>query len=233
MAKKATKTTQAFDLFDVAVASKPKEKAKDGTIIKLPLDNAAFNAAIDDLHKASAKASEAEALKETAASVLKPWVLEQVVKIHANIGTFPETPIKVINSTDKQATYVVQNKSGQNPLSEEQIESLTNEFGQDTTNDMTEVRVLYSFNPDTMKQQAANGTTTVEQVVRELINSSILADDRLSMEQKKTLLKVTKTTHLRPSILEAVTNFIGKDVNKLLRFFEIAGSSFVRYFRAS
>jgi hypothetical protein len=123
----------------------------------------------------------------------------------------------------------VQNKAGQSPVSEEQIDLLKQEFGAELCALMTEQREAYAFNSETMAEATPDGKNTVQDVVFEIVSEALVGCKRLSEEQKANIIAITTKNYMRETTLPRVAELCGADANRIDKFFEFAGSAVVRY----
>jgi hypothetical protein len=243
------------NLFSRAVQT-AKETApakKTGTTIPLPKDvddsgkikkeyqplHEAITAVIDQTKTKKA----AESLVGAAKGTLNSFVESAFAQLYASLGASPETPIKVTNYLGDSLTYIVQDKTAQNPLSPEQVEMITTLVGPEYAKEMIVDVVEFMFNTDTMREPAgfvATGLSAeetaalpkVQDIVGEIVSKAISEDARLTDEQKSTLLSAKHKTLLRRSTLSRLAEITGGSAARIEELYEAFGSAVVRYLSA-
>jgi hypothetical protein len=245
-AKKAASVAQAApaapkpNLFAKAVqkAAEAPKKPK-GTIITLPKDldtegkligeSAILNQAVTEAIEAGAEEKTAKNKGALAKGRLMAYAQGEVVKLTAKASVLPPTPINVVNHNGESVTYIMADKSQQNPIGAEQVSALETLLGQDGAAKVIQKRTIVSFNFETMDQQAANKQDkTVFDVVAEVVSGALMADPRLSTEQKEALLVSVEKTYLQQNTIIRAAELCGADAARIAQFFDIIGSACVR-----
>jgi hypothetical protein len=228
------------NLFAKAVqkaAEKPKKPK--GTVITLPKnldgegklvgDSAILNQAVTEAIEAGAEEKTAKNKGALAKGRLMTYAQSEVVKLNAQLGVLPPTPINVVNHKGESVTYIMADKSQQNPIGAEQISLLETLLGEDGAAKIIQKRNIISFNFETMDKQAANEPSkTVFDIVAEVVNDALLGDPRLSTEQKESLLVSTEKTYLQPNTICRSAELCSADAAQIAQFFEAIGSACVR-----
>jgi hypothetical protein len=243
-AKKSVATpAPAVNLFAKAAKKAATEPKKEkGTIIQLPKDldeagklvgdSALLNQAVSDAITASAEEKAAKTKGTLAKGRLMTYAQGEVVKMNAKLGVLPPTPVSVVNHNGEAITYVMADKSQQNAVSVEQVALLKDLLGVDGAAKIVEKRTTVSFNFETMEQQAANVKgKTVFDVVAEVVSGALMADPRLSAEQKESLLLSTEKTFIRVGVVDRAAELCGADAPRIATFFDAIGSACVRYMK--
>jgi hypothetical protein len=244
MAKKKSetvaKTAAPTNLFAAAAkkaAATPKKEK--GTIITLPKELDAEGKLVGEskiLNESVTAAIEAKAEEKTAATKgalaktkLKNFAQSEVVKLYAKYEVPPATPVSVVNHMGESVTYVMADKSQQNPISEEQVALFEELLGEDGAAKVVHKKQTFFFDTATMEQQAANDKEhTVFEIVCELINKIMANETRLSQDQKNSLIKSVVKTYLEPNTLGRIAALCGSDAAKIAQFYDAAGTACVR-----
>lgn len=220
-----------------AAADKPKKEK--GTIIQLPKDldtegkligqSAALNKAVSNAIEAKAEEDAAKTKGTIAKNAIVGFAQNEVVKLYAKLGVPPATPVSVVNHNGESVTYVMADKSQQNAIGAEQVSLLETILGADAAAKIISKRTIVSFNFETMGQQAANATDkTVFDIVAEIVSKALMADPRLSTEQKESLIVSAEKTYLQVGTLQRIAELCGSDAGKIGQFYEAIGSACVR-----
>jgi hypothetical protein len=220
-----------------AAAEAPK-KAK-GTIIQLPKEldaegklvgeSAILNNAVTNAIAADAEAKAATTKLNLAKQRLLSHAQQRVVELYAQAGVLPPTPVSVVNHNGESVTYVMADKSQQNPISKEQVELFKELLGDDGANSVIHEKTTFFFDVATMEEKAANAEDkTVFDIVVEAINKVMAAEPRLSEEQKASLIKSTCKTYLKENTLSRIATICGADSARIAQFYDAAGTACVR-----
>jgi hypothetical protein len=154
---------------------------------------------------------------------------------YAQNGVQPETPVIVQNYKGESLTYVVQDKCGQNAVSEEQIELLSILLGEEVANSLIETKEVFGFNPDIMKQIAggdkANGKETVADVIFKIVSDAVGKNTKIADEQKADMFTHQSKQYVKKNTLPRLAELCGANVGKIQSFLQAAGSAVVRYLK--
>lgn len=163
-------------------------------------------------------------------TAVKGFAEKNYVKDYAATGVSPETPMQVATADGEKVTFVVQDRSSQYGVKEDQKEALVELLGQDAAADLLFEETTFGFNRDVL---AIPG---VMEIVEKALENAIkkLTDDKdgkpvLSEEAAGALLDVKVKTAFRPGTLDRLSLICGKDVTRIEQFLEIMGSSATRY----
>ena len=248
MAKATTKRPAAKPNLFARAASRteaaPKKKAK-GTVVEIPKDlnddgeligeSKQLNEAISTAISAKQEMDAAKGRLGAATDLLKPYTAESWADIYAKQGAQPETPVTVMNHKGETLTYVVQDKCGQNPISDEQEELIATLVGQEVAAQLVSTVDSYGFNPKVMTQ-AAGGTKakkgqTVQDVVFAIVSDAIFGHAALSEEQQGELIAHVSKNYLRKGTIARIAELCGSNTGRIRSFVEAAGSAIVRYIK--
>jgi hypothetical protein len=204
----------------------PKELDTDGKLIgESALLNNAVTAAIE------AKAEEKAAANKgaLAKTKLKNFAQAEIVKLYAKLGVPPATPVSVMNHNGEAVTYVMADKSQQNPISAEQVELFKSILGEDGAAKVVNDKTTFYFDVATMGEQAGNAPDkTVFEIVCELVSTALANESRLSADQKASLIQSTVKTYLQPNTLDRIAELCGADAARIGQFYDAAGTACVR-----
>jgi len=233
------------NLFARASNKKPDEpkKKKKGTVLELPnapMDNdgkltgesARLHLAITALLEAAKEEKAAKNKAGACKGTLKPWAETQWVELMSKLGVLPDTPITVVNHKGESVTFIVTDKSKQYDLDDDQVNALIEIMGEEGISKVVVDRTVFSFDPTIMSETAANGEESVTDVVAELVSEAIHGTDRLTDEQKESLLSAESKTWLRPDVVQRIPELVGQDPGRIGRFLAACGSAVTRYIKS-
>ena len=241
-AKTEAKKPNLFAKAKTAVAEAPAKKPK-GTTFKLPQEldtegkltgeSAVLNESVGIVIQAHADETAAKNRGNLAKGQLSRYVLGAFSQEYARLCVQPPTPYAVVNHVGQAVTYVVQDKSQQNGLSQDQVDMIAGLLGVDVANSIIHTRDVYGFNADTMGEAAANSKDeSVAEVVCSLVSEVIAGCKKLSQEQKDTLITSTSKTMLKPGTVSRIAELCGSDATRIQQFIEAAGTSIVKYLKS-
>lgn len=165
----------------------------------------------------------------------KMKIHKQIVEKHAEgsfVGDFsqdgvmPETPMKVVNAEGESVTYVVQDRSSQYALKEEQIDALTELLGEDSVNDIVYTEHSIGFNREVM---AIPGVAEVVEKSLESAIRKLVKDEVIDGDTADELVEVKEKTALKPGTLSRAADLVGRDQTRLQRFINTVGSCVTKY----
>lgn len=163
-------------------------------------------------------------------AVVKGFAEKNYVKDFVAAGVSPETPMQVATTDGEKVTFVVQDRSSQYGVKDDQKEALVELLGADGAADLLFEETTFGFDRNVL---AVPG---VMEIVEKALESAIrkLTDDKdgkpiLTQEVADQLLEVKVKTAFRPGTLDRLPLICGRDVNRIEQFLEIMGSSATRY----
>lgn len=188
--------------------------------------------AINDLVKAN---TEAKAL-EGKMNLLKVKIKEKAEQLfaeeYAETGLAPEAPIVMQTKEGVKLNYIVQDRTSQYDVKEDQINELKSmNFPVD---DMVYEENTFKF--DRLIMAIPGVTEALDKAVTTAINK-LVNTEVLTAEQAESLVVVDKKVAFKPGVLDRIGHYIAKVKNKSERaelvnsFLETAGSNFTRYVR--
>lgn len=185
---------------------------------------------IHALIELSGQAKAVEAKMGVHKTIVKDFAEKNYVQDYAVTGVSPETPMVVQNADGEKITYVVQDRSSQYQVKDDQQEALKALLGEDATADLLYTETSFGFSRDIL---AVPG---VMEVIEKALENAIkkLTDDKdgkavLTPEQAEALLDVKSKTAFKPGTLDRLSMICGKDTARIEQFLEIMGSSATRY----
>lgn len=226
-------------------AQEDKPKKKKGTSIQLPKDlddegaltgeSKIMNEAVTVAIKAKREQDAAKGRLGAALGCVHDHVVEAWCGHYAQNGTQPTTPVTVLNHLGESLGFVIQDKSQQNAISDDQIEGIGLCLGEEVAASLVDTRDVYSFANDVMKQAAggskAKDGESVQDVVFAIVSEALMESPKLSDEQKAGLIESESKTFLRKNTLARLGELCGANVGKIQAVVESAGSAFVRYLK--
>lgn len=159
-------------------------------------------------------------------SVVKRFANEMFSRECASLGFVPDAPYRVRVDGGEQVTFVVQDRSGQYPVKDDQERGLENLVGVDVADDLIYDEVSYSFNREIM---AIPGVAPMVERALEVAIKKLIMDSVLIQEQADMLVEAKSKRSFIPRILDSMTKIVGCDSGRILKFLDIMGSSITRY----
>jgi len=221
-----------MSLFSKAAAKKvdaPKAKAKGVTWTAGDPNGDAVAKAVKELVRLSANAKALEAQMGLHKTVVSKYAEERYIRAYAESGVSPDTPMVVVNGDGEKVTYVVQDRSSQYQVSEEQTDALTQLLGEDKVKTLIYEETWFSFNRAIL---ALPGVMDAIGGALETVVVGLVSEGTLTQEQADSLLDSGKKVAFRPGTLDKVADLCGKDVVRMKTFLDIMGSSATRYVKA-
>ena len=221
-----------MSLFNKAAAKKadaPKAKAKGVTWTAGDPSGDAVAKAVKELVRLSANAKALEAQMGLHKTVVKKYAEDRYLRDYADAGVSPDTPMVVLTSDGEKVTYVVQDRSGQYAVSEEQSDALIQLLGMDAASALLYEEVRFGFNRDVL---AIPGVQDAIGQALDAAVTSLIEAGTLTAEQGENLLDSSKKVAFRPGTLDRVAMICGRDTQRMRTFLDIMGSSATRYVKA-
>jgi hypothetical protein len=185
---------------------------------------------LHELVELNRQAKAVEAKMGVHKGVVKEFADENYVKDYASLGVPPETPMMIVNADGEKATFVVQDRSSQYGVKDDQREALVTLMGEDAANDLLYTEISFGFNRDVLAvpgvQEAIEAA--LEKTIKKLTDAAG-GKPVLTPEQAELLLDVKSKTAFKPGTLDRLTLLCGRDTTKMSQFLDIMGSSAVRY----
>lgn len=238
----------AANLFAAAKKEKPSTKSapKKGTVFTLPKnldangklegESAVLNEAVSNLIEADKDKKKADANLKIAKGQLNPWIETVYCMEWAKYGIQPPTPVSVVNHLGQTNTFVLMDKTQQYTLKDDQVEIIGALLGPEGAEKLIESVDVYSFDSNTMKQEAAgegveNGQT-VQDIVFEAVSEAVMGDARLSDEQKASLVNCDSVTRVKAGHLPRLAELVGADAGKIQEVLQAIGSGATHFLKA-
>jgi hypothetical protein len=209
-----------------SVETKAPKKKATVWLAGTSAENEAVGNAIHEMVQIQAQLKALEAKMDLHKRLVKNHADAQFYQAYASAGVFPETPMQVQNKLGEKVTFVVQDRSSQSKVSEEQKEALAEFLGEDAVDQVLYDESRISFNRDVLSKPGVSERVeqALEQAIQELHAEGLLNED-------DELIDATVTTTFRPGLLDRLGMLFGKDVNRIRTFVELMGSACVRYVR--
>lgn len=174
--------------------------------------------------EAESKATEAKMLLHK--TVVKNFCESRFVQDFASLGALPDTPMNVQNPDGLKVTYVVQDRSSQYKVKDDQIEALKQLFGEDAAEKLTYEEVSLSFSRDLLAIPEVFEAIdkALDSAASKLVSKGIITED-----EKDCLVVADQKVAFRPHTLERMAEICGRDTVKMKQFLDVMGSSATRY----
>lgn len=158
--------------------------------------------------------------------VVSKYAKSAFVEHFAENGVMPETPMKVVNADGDSVTYIVQDRSGQYNLKQEQIEAMNQILGEDVVDDLLYNEVTFSLNREVM---AIPGVTEAVDKALSTAVRKLVKDEVIDGDQADELVDVSEKLAFKPKMLQRAATLTGNDKTRLLQFLNAMGSSCTMY----
>lgn len=160
-------------------------------------------------------------------TLVTKYANENFVRDYAETCVFPETPMVVQNRDGEKVTFVVQDRSSQSAVKDEQKEALIQILGEDKAKDLLVEETTFSFNRDVLLRDGVMAVVEkhLDAAIKELGKKELMGEGQ-------ELLDVDQAVHFRPGTLERLGFVCGKDTTRLREVIEAMGSACVRYIKA-
>lgn len=216
-------------LFKTAAAKKadtPKAKKKATTWLVGDPNSQQIGNSVHELITLDAQKKAIDAKMEVHKTAVCRFAKNAWFRDVADLGVPPETPLKVQNHDGESVSFVVQDRSAQYAVKEEQREALTQLLGADAVNDLLYEEVTFGFD------RALLANPRVQEVVEAALESAIgtLQEEGILGDEDSLITADTKVA-FKPKTLDRLAALVGRDVNRLESFVRAMGSSAVMYVR--
>lgn len=220
-------------LFNVA-----KSKAKDKTVTKSKKattwvagssdEDKKISDSIKELVKINAESKALDAKKMVHVTAVSKYAERNFISDFCDAGVMPDTPMKVVNADGDSVTYVVQDRSGQYDLKEEQIMALNAILGEETTQSLLYTEHKFSFNRVVM---AIPGVAEVVEKALDNALKKLVRDEVIDAETADTLVEASEKTAFKPKMLDRAALLVGGDKTRLKMLLDAMASSCCRYIK--
>lgn len=185
--------------------------------------------AVHQMVELTAQEKAIAAKKKMAANVVLNHAKRSHVQDFCSLGVPPDTPMLVQNSDGEKVTFVVQDRSGQYNVKEEQLVALRDLLGDDAADELTYEETKLGFDRTIM---AIPGVAEAVEKALERTLTKLVKDEVLTEEQAGELITADQKTSFKPGTLDRAASIVGRDATRLAQFLEAMGSSCVRYVKA-
>lgn len=183
---------------------------------------------VKELVRLDAESKAIEANMGIHKTIVKKHAEELYVSTWADEGVGPDTPMYIQTSDGERVTYVVQDRSGQYGVKDEQKDALAQLLGPDAVEGLLFDETRFSFNREVMAipgvQEAVE--KALEEAVKKLTGGK---KPVLTEEQAESLVDVEQKTAFKPGTLDRLSVIAGRDTNRIRQFLECMASSCTRY----
>lgn len=219
----------------MSLLTRAKEKAKSTTNKKAKKNttwsvgeetNEQIAGSLKELSQINADIKALEAKKKIHASVVSAYAESNFINSFCDMGVMPDAPMKIVNQNGDSATYVVQDRSGQYKLKDDQIDVLIQILGEDVVDDLLYTQHTIGFDRSIMAMPGVTEavdkalTTAVKRMLRDGVLDAQSADDLISVDAK---------IAFKPGTLDRAASLVGRDKGRLRSFIQAMGSSCCRY----
>jgi hypothetical protein len=185
--------------------------------------------AVAQMCSLSADAKAIAAKMKVHKAVVLPYAEGQFFSSYADIGVFPETPMVVQNGDGQKVTFVVQDRSQQYGVKDDQVEELVELLGEDAVEDLLYEETTIAFSREIL---AIEGVSEVIEAALERAINKMLKEGILDEEQAGELIDPVEKRTFKPGTLQRLAVICGKDTTKMEEFVDAMGSSCTRYIKA-
>lgn len=184
--------------------------------------------AVGELVKLEAEAKVTEAKMLLHKTLVKKFCDNRFVQDFASLGALPDTPMQVQNPDGHKVTFVVQDRSSQYKVKDDQVEALNQLLGSDAAEKLTYEECTLSFSRDLLSIpevfEAVDKALTA--AMKKLVDKGTLSQD-----EADTLVVPDTKLAFRPHTLERLSEICGRDTVKMKQMLDVMGSSATRYVR--
>lgn len=210
-----------------AAAPKATGKKKNTTWItndNPDTESAAVAKSLHELVALHAQVKTLDAKMEVHKSTIKRYARKNFFRDYASMGVFPETPMIVQNAEGEKATFVVQDRSTQYAVKDDQRDALVDALGEDKANELIVDDTTFSFNRDLLQNETvmAELEAALEGVQNKLREAGVITDG-------DELITATTKSAFRAGMIQQLAIICGRDVVKMEQVAEAMGSSTVMY----
>lgn len=210
------------------VVSEPKKKAKGVAWLAGDPNGDAVAKSVKELVRLSAEQKALDAKMDLHKTVVKKYAHESFIQDFTSTGVLPETPMCVQTSDGEKVTYVVQDRSSQYKVSDDQLDALKQLVGDDAADELLYEEVKFSFSRDIMSLPGV--TEAIDEALTAVVEKLTKGKKPvLNEEQADRLIEVDKRKTFLPGTLDRVPQLVGRDTQRVRQFVEIMGSCCTRY----
>jgi len=185
--------------------------------------------AVHELVEISSKMKALKAKMGMHETVLKKFALRNFEEHIAETGVCPESPMYLVNSDGEQVSWIVQDRSGQYKVKEDQKDALNQLLGEEAVEDLLYEETTFKFNREVMAMPGVS-----EEVEKSLLSAikRMIKNGSLDEETAGELVDASVKESFKPGTLDRVGIICGSDTTKIRSFLEAMGSAFTRFIKA-
>lgn len=207
-------------------AAKPK---KNTTWLVGNAEKDAVAKAVHQIVELSAQEKSISARKAIAATIVLKHAKGNHVRDFCALGVPPDTPMLVQNEDGEKVTFVVQDRSGQYAVKEEQQDLLDGLLGEDVASDLLYTETSLGFDRTIL---AIPGVSAVLEKALESAIGKLVKAGKLTEDQAGELIVASQKTAFKPGTLDRAAQIVGSDVSRLAQLLDAMGSSCIRYVKS-
>jgi hypothetical protein len=144
---------------------------------------------------------------------------------YADLGVFPETPMKLQNRDGESVTFVVQERN-QYPVKDESVAALRQLLGEDGAAELVYEEQIFGFDRSIL---AKDGVMEILGKHLEAAEAELAETGTLTEEENANLLDCDVKRSYRPGVLQRLALIAGKNSSKMRQVCEALGSGCVQY----
>ncbi len=215
---------------DKAATKSPAKSKKETTWLVGDTDETKkLGVAVTELVKLNRESKTIEAKMGVFKSILKDFGETNYVKGYVALEVPPETPMNIQNSEGEKVTFVIQDRSSQYGVKDDQREALVELLGEDKTGELLYEETTFGFSREVL---ALPGVMAIVEKALESASKKLVEQGVVNQEVVDGLLEVKTKTAFKPGTLDKLVMICGRDVPRVSAFLEIMGSSATRYVKA-
>ena len=211
------------------VGGAKKKKASTTWLVGGKKDDARQEKLHNAVHQLVTLAGEAktiDAKMKVHKATVYDYANDMFFRSYADGECFPETPMQVQNGDGEKVTFVVQDRAGQYPVKDEQVEQLIAILGEDAAKALMFEETKIGFNRDIL---ALPGVTEAVEKALERAIGKLVADEVLTAEQAEALIQADMKRSFKSDIPQRLVQICGTDTTKMAAVMDALGSTCVRY----
>lgn len=185
--------------------------------------------AVHQIVELSAKSKANDARMKIAKTVVLKYAKENHISDFCSLGVPPDTPMSVQNTDGEKVSLVVQDRSGQYAVKDEQREALVCLLGADGAEDLLYTETSIGFDRTVL---GIPGVSEAIEGALEKAISSLVKKEVLTGDQADELIVAGQKTSFKPGTMDRAASIVGRDTNRLTQLLDIFGSSCCRFVKA-
>jgi len=210
------------------VPDSPKKKAKGVAWVAGNNEGDKVAQAVKELVAIDAQMKALTAKSELFKTVVKKFAHDRFVGDFTSTGVLPETPMTVQTEDGEKVTYVVQDRSSQYKIGEDQLDALRQLLGEDVAKEITYEETTYSFSRTIMALPGVS--EAIDEALTGVVEKLTSGDNPvLTQDQADVLIEASEKLTFAPGTLDRIPQLVGRDAQRVRQMIEIMGSCCTRY----